>query len=120
MNRTGLLELEGMEFHAYHGCLESERRDGNTFIIDFKANIDISDTAKTDNLADTVDYGAIYDIIAGEMQEPSNLIEHVAARIVRAIEGRYPFLDFSVRVSKKNPPVNGPAAWSRITITSTI
>lgn len=108
-----------MEFHAHHGCLESERRDGNTFIVDFKANIDVSSSVRSDNLEDTLDYGAIYGIIAKEMSVPSNLIEHVAGRIVTAIEDRFPFLEFSVRVSKRNPPVDGPASWSRITISNT-
>lgn len=107
-----------MEFHAYHGCLEEEKRDGNTFIVDFKANIDISSAVVSDNLSDTVDYGTIYSIIAREMEIPSDLIEHVAGRIVKAIGEKLPFLEFSVRVSKKNPPVDGPASWSRITLTS--
>ena len=32
----GVMELNGMEFHAFHGCLESERREGNLFVVDFK------------------------------------------------------------------------------------
>lgn len=118
MNNKGLLELEGMEFHAYHGCLEKEKQEGNLFVVDFKADIDIAAAAESDSLADTLDYGAVYSIIAREMEIPSDLIEHVAGRIVKAIEEQFPFLDFSVRVSKQNPPVDGPAAWSRITMSS--
>ncbi len=107
-----------MEFHAYHGCLEKEKQEGNLFVVDFKADIDIAAAAESDSLADTLDYGAVYSIIAREMEIPSDLIEHVAGRIVKAIEEQFPFLDFSVRVSKQNPPVDGPAAWSRITMSS--
>ena len=54
------------------------------------------------------------------MAVPSNLIEHVAGRIVRAIADRFPqFTSFSVRVSKKRPPVNGVVQWSRVTLIHT-
>ena len=111
------IELEGMEFHAFHGCLESERRDGNLFTVDFRGELDLSRAAESDDLQDTADYGRIYDIAAAEMAVPANLIENVAGRIADAIKSEFPrFARFSVRVSKKNPPVAGKAQWSRITI----
>ncbi len=115
---TSLLELEGMEFHSNHGCYEDEKKHGNRFIVDFMAEIDVDKAAKSDNLADTVDLAAIYAVAAKEMATPSNLIENVAARIVRGVEKRYPRLGhFSIRVSKQNPPLAGGAAqWSRITM----
>lgn len=117
MKRNGTIELEGMEFHSHHGCLEHERREGNLFTVDFKARLDLGKAAETDSLEDTLDYGRIYDIIAGQMDTPSNLLEHVAGRIISAVGNEFPWLDdFSVRVSKRNPPVNGTAAWSRVTI----
>ena len=64
MKRNGTIELEGMEFHSHHGCLEHERREGNLFTVDFKARLDLGKAAETDSLEDTLDYGRIYDIIA--------------------------------------------------------
>lgn len=112
-----VLELIGMEFHAFHGCLPQERVEGATYLVDFRASCDISAAAESDELADTVDYGRIHDIVAAEMAVPSNLIEHVGARIVRAIKAEFPDLgEFEVSVAKLNPPVAGKAAWSRITV----
>ena len=109
MKQNGTIELEGMEFHSFHGCLESERREGNLFTVDFRACLDLGKAAATDSLEDTLDYGRIYDIVAGQMQIPSDLIENVAGRIISAISDEFPWLDdFSVRVSKRNPPVSGP------------
>lgn len=115
---TSLLELEGMEFRANHGCGESEKKNGNRFTVDFMAEIDVDRAAKTDSIDDTVDLAEIHALAAKEMARPSNLIENVAARIVRAVEKRYPKLEhFSIRVSKQNPPLNGGRAeWSRITM----
>jgi len=115
----GSIELEGMEFHAFHGCLEQERREGNTFLVDFYAETDLADAAESDDLNDTVDYGKVYDIVAEQMAIPSNLLEHVAGRILNAIDEAFDEFTFiKVRVSKQNPPVNGKCAWSRVTVTS--
>lgn len=119
MDRIGVIELEGMEFKAYHGCLEQEKVRGNSFTVDFRGEMDLYDAAESDNLNDTVNYGEIYEIVAEEMSIPSELLENVAGRIVKAIESRFPqFVSFSIRVSKKRPPVDGVAQWSRITLTS--
>jgi dihydroneopterin aldolase len=113
----GAIELEGMEFHAFHGCLEQEHREGNTFTVDIYAETDLSKAAMSDSLEDTVDYGKIYDIVAEQMAIPSNLLEHVAGRILEALEEEFRELSFiKVRVSKKNPPVSGPCPWSRVTV----
>ena len=119
MNTDGYMELRGLVFKAYHGCLERERIEGNTFTVDFKGRLDIAAAAASDNLDDAVNYGLVYDVIAREMSIPSNLLENVAARIITALEKDFPsFRGMSVKVSKKNPPVNGECEWSSITLTS--
>jgi dihydroneopterin aldolase len=119
MKNIGVIELEGMEFKAYHGCLEHEKVRGNLFTVDFRGELDLSAAAESDCLGDTLNYGEIYDLVAEEMSVPSELLENVAGRIVKAIEERFPQLvRFSVRVSKKRPPVEGVAQWSRVTLYS--
>lgn len=113
------IELTGMEFHAFHGCLESERKEGNTFVVDFLGKVDAGKAAESDDLADTPDYSKVYEIVAAEMAKPSNLLENVAGRIVDAVgSAGLGFRFIKVRVSKKNPPVGGVCAWSRVTATS--
>ena len=117
MEKIGIIELEGMEFKAYHGCLEQEKVRGNLFTVDFHGELDLSAAAESDNLNDTLNYGEIYDIVADEMSIPSEWMENVAGRIVKAIENNFPqLISFSVRVSKKRPPVEGVAQWSRVTL----
>ena len=41
-NTIGTIELEGMQFRAYHGCLETEKIAGNDFVVDFKFNCSYS------------------------------------------------------------------------------
>ncbi len=118
MNDSGLLELTGMEFHAFHGCQAEEKVVGNTFLVDFRGETDLSKPARTDLLADTVDLAAVYSVIRAEMEKPADLLEHVCGRIVDALHRHFPELaSFQVTVSKKNPPLDGVCAWSRVTLT---
>ena len=113
----GIIELEEMRFWAYHGCLESEQSKGNLFIVDFRGETDLRMASQTDSLGDTVNYGEIYEAVKEEMSVHSDLLEHVAGRIIRRIAEKFPqFVRFSVRVSKQLPPVGGPVQWSRITL----
>lgn len=113
----GIIELDQMSFQAYHGCLESERKNGNLFLVDFRGELDLRKAAESDALEDTVNYGEIYELVKEEMDVPSDLLEHVAGRIVRKIAARFPeFTRFSVKVSKRMPPVGGDVQWSRVTL----
>lgn len=115
---SGLIELVGMEFHAFHGCLEQEKTEGNLFTVDFIGQYYIKKASKSDELSDAVDYGEIYKLIDEQMQIRSNLLENVAARIATAIADKFgDELDsFVVTVSKQNPPVGGKCAWSRVSV----
>ena len=114
----GVIELDGMRFWAFHGCLESERSKGNLFLVDFKGEMDLRKAAESDSLKDTVNYGEIYEIVKAEMDVPSDLLEHVAGRIIQRLSDRFPeFVRFSIRVSKRMPPVGGPVQWSKVTLT---
>ena len=117
ISNIGIIELEDMRFWAYHGCLETERTEGNIFMVDFRGEIDLRKVLKTGELADTVNYGDIYDVVKKEMDSPTDLLETITGRIVKEIAAKFPeFVRFSVRVSKRRPPVDGPVAWSRVTL----
>ncbi len=115
--KTGILELEGMEFRAFHGCLEHEKLAGNLFIVDFKGRLPMDKACESDALEDALDYGRIYDCIAAQMKIHSDLLEHLTAKIIDALAASFPeFEEFEVRVSKQRPPVDGICRWSRITL----
>ena len=113
----GWIELSGMRFYAYHGCLESERIGGNEFTVDFRCPVSPSRAAESDSLEDTLDYSRVYGVIAGQMKEPCNLLETVACRIAASLEKEFPQLEhFDITVSKKNPPVGGECEWASVSI----
>lgn len=114
----GTIELNGMAFHANHGVFDFEKADGGDFMVDFSAEADITKAVASDDLVDTVDYAAVYEIIRREMDIPSNLLEHVAARIAAAVKEAFPqLLSVTVKISKLNPPLPGQVESSSVIVT---
>ena len=97
-----------MEFYAFHGCYAEERVVGTTFLVTLEMDADLEAASHNDNLCDTINYEAVYQIVKAEMQQSSNLIEHVAYRIKHAVCTAFPQLAaVSVSVSKLAPPLGG-------------
>ena len=102
------IELEQMEFHAFHGVYPEEKAHGGKFSVDVSFNYDASAAIESDVLKDALDYSIVFELVKAEMAIPSDLIEHVAGRIVRSIQSRFPSLsNLNVRLCKLNPPVGG-------------
>lgn len=74
--------LNGLVFFGRHGCLEAERELGQKFTVDIELECDLSEASLSDDMADTVDYVAIYNA-AREIVEgpPARLLESLAQRI---------------------------------------
>ncbi|MCL1938291.1 MAG: dihydroneopterin aldolase [Candidatus Azobacteroides sp.] len=102
------IELKEMNFYAYHGVMEQERKVGNTYTVDLKIYFDFREAMRTDNLNDTIHYAFVYEIIKQEMTIPSHLIEHVAGRILQRLHNDFPQIQsIEIRLAKKNPPFGG-------------
>lgn len=102
------IEIEGMEFYAFHGHFEVEKIAGNRFLVNLKIEADLSKAGQTDRLEDTLDYQKAYLAVKEEMSVPSDLLEHVCQRIVTRIKDEFPEVQkVSVKVSKMNPPMGG-------------
>lgn len=113
----GTIAIEGMEFHAFHGCMKEEQIIGNTFIIDLFLEADTSKSEETDKLDDTVDYSSAFYIVKNEMETPSKLLEHVGRRIINSLKNTFPEVEFiEIKVAKKSPPINGQADSVSVTL----
>lgn len=97
-----------MRFYAHHGCFSQERAIGTHFVVDLSFNTDTTRAEQSDSIADTVSYLDVYQTVKREMQQPSNLLEHVARRVGEAVLKEYlAVTDIKVKVSKMNPPLGG-------------
>lgn len=106
-----------MEFYAYHGCLEHEKKIGGRFLLSVSFELDTDAAAESDDLADTLNYQEVYDMVRREMEQSSHLIEHLAARILRSLSESFPQMkELSIKLSKLNPPLGGKTAAVSIEI----
>jgi 7,8-dihydroneopterin aldolase/epimerase/oxygenase len=81
---------------------------GSDYRVDLEVTADLSKPAISDQLSETVDYVHLNNIIKEEMTVRSNLLEHVAKRIIDRIFDEIPEVtEVEVEVSKINPPIGG-------------
>jgi dihydroneopterin aldolase len=102
------IQLENVRIYTNHGCLIEEDLIGSEYRVDLQITADLSKSAQTDELLDTVDYVSLNAIIVEEMAVRSKLLEHVAQRILDRIFKEESLVEKAeVKVAKINPPIGG-------------
>ena len=102
----GYIYLRDVRFYAYHGVLPQESRVGGWYTVNLRVGCDLSRAAATDEVTDTVSYADLYELLKREMAQPSKLLEHVAGRILRALEAASPLVTSAdLWLTKDNPPM---------------
>lgn len=103
-----IIELENMEFYAFHGHYAEEQIVGNRFRVDLSFTVDGETAAQTDELETTVSYLDVYLCVREQMEIKSHLLEHVSRRIIEALKERFPaILSMRLKMSKMTPPLGG-------------
>lgn len=104
------LRLHDMAFYGHHGAYEHEREAGIRLAIDVDLRLDLQVPGHTDDLTATVNYPAIYALIARLQSTQSfHLLEAMATRVTEAILAEFPAVaETRIRIRKFNPPVGGP------------
>ncbi|ETA07165.1 MULTISPECIES: dihydroneopterin aldolase [Gordonia] len=100
------IELRGLKVRGNHGVFDHEREDGQDFFIDVTLWLDLRAAADTDDLAETVDYGALAQQVAAIVGgEPRNLIETVGAEVAETIMADERISACEVTVHKPSAPI---------------
>lgn len=100
------IELRGLRAYGYHGCFDYERRDGQEFLVDLTVWTDFAAAAATDDLANTIDYGALAERAVQIIQgPPRNLIEKVVADIADDVMTDPRIQSVEVVVHKPSAPI---------------
>ncbi len=118
------ITLAGVRGRGFHGVFEHERREGQDFVVDVELAVDLGPAGRSDDLADTVNYGEIGAAVLARIEgEPFDLVERLAEVVAddalahgavdevvvtvhkpQAPVG-VPFEDVTVRVVRQRPPV---------------
>ena len=100
------ISLDGLRFHAFHGVLPQERKVGNDYVVNIRVGYDVSSACLSDNVADTLNYAAMYEVVKAEMDKPSQLLERVAWRIGERLMEEFPSItSLTIQLTKQNPPM---------------
>ena len=107
--------LDEMHFYAYHGVMEQERLVGGEYSVSLIVEADLTEAARTDDVADTINYATLYELVKSEMAIPSKLLEHVAGRIGRrAMETFEKITALTIKVTKINPPMGADSKGASV------
>ncbi|MEP6481889.1 MAG: dihydroneopterin aldolase [Rhodoglobus sp.] len=112
------ITLTGLRAFAHHGVFAHERQDGQEFIIDVSAFLDLTAAGAGDDLAQTVHYGVLAEqVVAAVESDPVDLIETVAERIAAVVLAHEAVRVARVTVHKPAAPITVPFADVSVTIT---
>lgn len=111
------IHLRQVRFHAFHGVMPQERQVGADFVLDLRVGYPLQQAMQSDEVADTLNYAVLYDLVAREMQQPSKLLEHVAGRIAEAIGKAFPQVtSIDLELTKQNPPMGADCEGASVEI----
>lgn len=104
----GIIRVNNIRLYSNHGCLVEEAKIGSDYRVDVVVKADLTKSALSDKLADTVDYVQINQIVKEEVLLRSELLEHVVLRIIKRFFNENNLIsEATVALSKINPPIGG-------------
>ena len=100
------IELRGLRVVGTHGVLPEERARAQPFELDLDLEVDLVAAGASDDLGDTVDYGAVAEAAARVVRDETfDLLEALAARVAAAVLADARVRAVTVSVRKLRPPV---------------
>ena len=115
------IRLVNIVFYGHHGVDESERALGRRFAVDVELELDLRAAAACDDLAQTVDYAAVYRMVHEVVASAQfSLIETLAERVAqRILDEHAQVRSVTVRARKQEPPVGGLIDHVEVELTRT-
>lgn len=111
------IDLEGMEFRAYHGCYDLERKVGNRFVVDLELTTELGRVAEEDDVELAVNYLKVYETVREVMAVEQRTIERVSRNIIDTLCERFlAIVRVRCRVAKMAPPLGGKVHSVSVTL----
>lgn len=113
------INLEGMDFHAFHGCYELERLTGSHFEVSLRIVSPLGRVAEDDDVTQAVNYLTVYETVREQMAVTQHTIERVAQNIINALHGSFKqIVAVECTVTKIAPPLGGKVNKVSVTLKS--
>ncbi len=110
--------IRNLKIFAYHGVLEDEKKNGQYFIFDIDATVDISAPCESDKVEDTVNYALMVENITETFtRQKDDLIERAAQRVARGLfESFGKITDLRILLKKPDAPIDADFDWVGVEI----
>ena len=110
--------VKNLKIFAYHGVNDFEKKDGQFFLIDIDAFLDLSMPCQSDNVDDTVSYAKIIKTAkAVFLSQKDDLIERAAQRLADELLSSFPLIQkLTVEVKKPDAPVKADFEYVSVRI----
>lgn len=107
MRKTDCIHIRGLQIFAHHGVFDTEKQEGQLFVIHITLFLDLTKAGETDCLADSVHYGEVSEQIKMSMTGASyDLLERAAQKTIEDILLRFPLIKaVRLELQKPNAPV---------------
>ena len=100
------IQLRGLRVVCIVGVLPEERQRPQPIELDIDIYTDLSIAGKSDDLADTVDYGAAAEAVSEIcLSSQAQLLEHLAQRIADQLLLLTPVSAVAITIKKIRPPI---------------
>lgn len=83
------LHLEKLQFFAYHGLYEEEKKLGNEFELNISASFFSTQSVITE-IDRTINYASIYELAKTEMMHPRELLETFLSDLADKLKKQFP------------------------------
>ena len=99
--------VKGLVLHAYHGVMQHEGKVGQTFRLDLRLSIDLSEASRSDKLKHTVSYDRVVTTASEAFSARRyRLVEAAAGAVADAVLARFPQVQaVAVTVHKPHAPI---------------
>ena len=104
---SDIIFITGVVIHARHGVMEHETEVGQRFVIDLELEVDLSESSRTDRLADTVSYSNVVTAATDAFKNNNyKLLERAAGAVADAVLLAFPRVNaLTVTVHKPHAPI---------------
>ncbi|MBT5872828.1 MAG: dihydroneopterin aldolase [Candidatus Latescibacteria bacterium] len=111
------IRIRGIKLYGFHGVYTHEREQGQPFEVDVELQTDLISPGLTDQLARTINYVEIYQLVAKIVAGPSfHLIEALAECIAAKVLSDFPVSSAVIRIRKPEVEMPGPVETVEVEI----
>ena len=101
------IHRKNLHFHSFHGLYESEKKNGNQFVVNAHVHY-LPPQMPVTELAQTLNYEELFALVSARMAQPTPLLETIAMEICFLILEKFKIVNATfVSIEKTKPPIQG-------------